>query len=152
MIWFHGTPQETWEKIQADGIDFEVKRRSDPGDMGWGLYLTRNLPRARTYGGVVIQVEILEVRFAYLQNPYFLDGFDPIAPTTPVEKLFHGLVFQGGKMLTVNGSKESREYTAKRVRDAFLAQGYLGIITPYSEGEAVVFSQDGIVALRGLEG
>ena len=152
MTWVHGTTTAIWEQIRNQGIDFDSKRRSDPGDFGWGFYVTTNQVRAQTYGEAQIEVGLDESKFAVLPHPYFLNGFEKVEPQTEEEKLFHSLAFsEEGKMLTLRGTKEERETVCKKIRDEFLKRGYLGIITPHSGGEAVVFSPDGITSMSLCE-
>lgn len=146
--WWHGT--RSADAIMARGIDFGIARRSDPGDLGWGFYLTGNRARARSYGSQLLRVTIRPEHFAYLPNPYFLEGLAPVAPQTDVEWLFYDLAFEDGHMKTCSGRYDN-EAAAKEVRDAFLAAGYAGIITPYEGGEAVVFAPEGIASIERVQ-
>ena len=56
MKLYHGTSHTT--AILADGFDLEAQRTMDPGDFGWGVYLTDSPSRARAHGKVlVVEVE-----------------------------------------------------------------------------------------------
>lgn len=147
----HGTSSAQAETILADGFDLEAQRRSDPGDFGWGVYLTDRASRARAYGERVLQVTIDPTRFARITNPYFLKGLEEVEPVTDVEKLFHGVAFRGGQMLVVKADSEERVAIARRIREAFIGAGYDGIIAgPDSNGqcEVVVFRTEAIVSVE----
>lgn len=136
---YHGTTATCADSILERGIDLNWRRVRDPGDFGWGFYLTGQHQRARQHGQVVLAARIELTEFAHVSNPYFLDGLDPVEPQSDVEKLFHSIAFDGEQMLTVNGRPDQRVHVAKAVRDAFLAEGYAGIATPYDGWEVVVF-------------
>ena len=129
---YHGTQHRA--AILLNGIDVNAPRSHDAGDLGWGFYIDRRLGRAEAYGEV-LECELSMDRMAHIPNPYFLDGLKPVAPTTPEEKLFHDLAFDGDEMKTVRG--DNREDVAKAIRETFLRHGYIGILT--DSGEAVVF-------------
>jgi hypothetical protein len=147
-LWWHGT--RAADAILAHGVDFAAGRASDPGDLGWGFYLSGSRARARCYGRQLLRVTIRPARFAYLPNPYFLDGMNSVAPTTDVERLFYAHAFESDDMKTCS-ARHDNEAAAKAVRDAFVAAGYAGIITPYEGGEAVVFTPDGIAKIERVE-
>lgn len=152
MRLFHGTSTDSAAKVLAEGFDVDAERRSDPGDLGWGTYLTNRSARARAYGEV-LEVEIDESRFARLPNPYFLDGLSEVEPETLVERVFHRLVFANGIMLTVKGSKEERVIVAKRIAEAFMTAGYAGIIAgPFRDGsiEVVIFDPSAVISVAGV--
>lgn len=151
MKWFHGTSQDTWDSIKEHGVDFEARRKSDPGDMGWGFYLTGNLARAKSYGSTVLEAEVEESALAVIPNPYFLDGLERTQPQTAAEKLFFSLAFDGEKMLTVNGTTKEREDTAKEIRRTFLRYGYKGIRSSYAGGETVIFDSSAIIKIDRKE-
>ena len=140
----HGTTRERAASILAEGVDIEASRKRDPGDLGWGFYLTGDLARAQNCGEVVLKVEVDMTTFAHLAHPYFLDGLECVEPTTEVERLFFDTVFTliddgWWKMGTVKGTAEERERAARKVRTVFLARGHGGIETPHANGEVVVF-------------
>lgn len=141
MTLYHGS--SAWEKILEVGFDLEHPRRSDPGDFGWGLYLSANPARARSYGKV-LKVSLDPSRLAYISNPYFLDRFERVEPKTEEEKLFYGLVFDGDIMKTVNLPSDLRVAAAKLVRQVFLEKGYTGIRTSLDDEETVLFSLSAI--------
>jgi hypothetical protein len=149
--WYHGTTPANAAKIRAEGFDVDAPRRSDPGDFGWGIYLTDRPSRARSYGREVLAVTIDESRFARLPNPYFLKGLEQVEPRTAAEKLFYSAAFDDeGHMLTV--SSPDRVGAAKAVTRAFLAKGYAGIIGgPHTLGdlEVVVFDPSAVSVSEG---
>lgn len=144
--YFHGTSQA--DKVLADGFDIEAPRRSDPGDFGWGIYLTDEPSRARAHGEVLC-VEINTTKYTHIKSPYFLDGFKEVEPVTPEERLFHGVAFEGNQMLSVVAdSLEERVAIARRIREVFLEAGFDGIIAgPDNRGqcEVVVFNPQTIL-------
>lgn len=136
--WYHGTPR--WKSILDDGIDIDAPKHSDPGDFGWGIYLTKRLTRAQRYGKV-FQLTVETDKLAHVPNPYFLSGLQALTPVTPEEKLFYSLAFDANdNMLTVSGTNQERIAASKKIRNSFLAAGYLGIISDYDGGEAVLFN------------
>jgi len=148
---YHGTSRERATLILAAGVDLEASKTRDPGDFGWGFYLTACLSRARVCGEMVLEVAVDTSTFAYLPHPYFLKrgSFTPVEPTTEVERLFHDTVFtlvdnQWWRMGTVNGTAEERKRAARKVREVFLAHGHAGIETPHQDGEVVVFDPTSI--------
>lgn len=143
LTFLHGTNADSVARILVEGFSLDVARRSDPGDFGWGIYLTDAPSRARCYGAVVLSVEIDDSRFARIKNPYFLEGLNEVQPVTPEEKLFHGVAFRDGSMLSVRASSDDeRIVIARRIRKVFVEAGYAGIIAgPDKRGqsEVVVF-------------
>jgi hypothetical protein len=140
VLLYHGTSSACADRILDEGFDADAKRRNDPGDFGWGVYLTDSPFRARAYGEAVLEVEIDEDRFARLPNPYFLDGLEEVEPETWAEKLFHSVAFRGDAMVTVKGP--NRIEACKEVTRNFTLRGFAGIITgPDRDGnfEVVVF-------------
>lgn len=147
---YHGTSEENAESIERDGFDLNALRRSDPGDLGWGIYLTNSIHRARAYGSAVLEVVINEGNFAKLPNPYFLKGMEETKPETDEEKLFYENAFEDGKMLTIHGDRVA---AAKNISRAFILNGYDGIIGRLGSGqiEVVVFQPKAIEAIRRIE-
>lgn len=145
-IWYHGTRH--WKEIEERGIDFDAPRATDPGDFGWGFYLTKRPVLANLHGRM-FQVTIDPSKLAYIENPYFiLDDFQPRLPVTSEERLFWNTAFDAeGNMLTINADMETRIRTAKELQRVFLAAGYTGIRTAYGTGEAVLFNSEPILAL-----
>jgi hypothetical protein len=144
-MWYHGTTREAAESIRRDGFLLTAPRAHDVGDFGWGIYLTRSLARANTYGEVVLDVEVeLRTVWARIANPYFICKLTPLRPCTDVEWLFHSIAFDraSGNMLTCGqgASPEVRRETAVRLRDSFLRAGFDGIITDLEDKEAVIFN------------
>jgi len=147
-MWYHGTPR--WRDILEKGIDIDAPKHSDPGDLGWGIYLTGKLIRAKVYGRV-FEIEIDTSRMAYIPNPYFLEGLSRLQPITPEEKLFYSLAYDTeGEMLTLHGSKENRITAARAIQRGFLDAGYAGIVSDYDEGEAVLFEAGPIFSIELL--
>jgi len=146
---YHGTPNAG--KILINGIDINHPRNSDPGDFGWGVYASGNLSRAKVYGDV-FAVTIDESDYAYLENPYFLEGLKTVPPKTFEEKLFYSLAFDArtNEMLTIVGTPRRRERIAKFIRLSFLEHNYKGIITPHNGIEAVVFDPATILKIELL--
>lgn len=142
---YHGTNRS--DEILASGFDIDAPRRCDPGDFGWGVYLTAKLGRAK-FLGTVLQVEVDLTRFALVPNPYFLSKGEEVLPVTPEEKLFYECVFSKGGMRTINGRREERANHAKEVQRLFLSAGFLGICTKTYDNEAVVFSTDAILSVQ----
>lgn len=143
--WYHGTPR--WQQILDDGVDIDAPKHSDPGDFGWGVYLTKRLTRARSYGKV-FEVIIDTTNLALIPNPYFLAGLQTVIPNTPEEKLFYSLAFgSSGDMLTTTGTAAERIAASRKIQTAFLAAGYQGILSNYDGGEAVLFHASPIRSL-----
>lgn len=147
---YHGTSTGIASRILADGFDVHARRVSDPGDLGWGAYLTSSESRARSYGNAVLHVQIDTTNFARLKNPYFLDGLKSVKPKTATERLFYDVAFDDkGDMLTVQG--RNRTAASKKVARTFMDHGYDGIIGgPFNMGdiEVVVFDDDAIVGVK----
>lgn len=141
QLFYHGSPNA--RKILKQGINLFHPRRTDVGDFGWALYLSRNFHQAKVYGEV-LEVTINETSYAYIANPYFISKRgEPLLPTTPVEELFYQTAFdKQHNMLTLRGTKEQREIISKRLLETFLAHGYGGIITDHHG--AVVFAVETI--------
>jgi len=153
MILYHATSRQGAEAILAHGFDMDFERRRDPGDFGWGIYFTNDLYRARCLGEVILVVTLDESGLARVTNPYFLqDGF-PVPPTSPVEKLFRDLAFEGDMMLTCNHltSQERRVEVAKTIRETFMSEGFKGIRTELWDGETVVFDSSVVLDIRRLK-
>jgi hypothetical protein len=154
MKFYHGTTRHRADQILTDGVDLSAQRSHDEGDFGWGFYVTRDLCRARAYGHVVLEVDLDLDRFAYIENPYFLEGFTHIEPKTDVERLFHGVAFdpETQEMRTCCNLLADHHMTAaQEIRDTFLSAGYAGITTGRDDGETVVFDVAGVLAVRPLE-
>lgn len=149
MRLYHGTSYASAERILAEGVSFSVTRRSDPGDLGWGFYLTGSKERAKAYGPAVISLEIDTSSLARVDNPYFVDKGQPIDPVSDSERLFfrHAFSDDGQRMLTVQGHESERVAAAKAVRKAFLEAGYQGIVSRYQGVEVVLFTSEPIGAI-----
>jgi len=145
MHLYHGSRRT--DLILKHGVDINYPRVTDAGDLGWGWYLTDNINRAKTHGKVLI-VRIDASDYAFIANPYFIQNLQHFGPRSSVEKLFYDLAFDAkGTMLTVSGTKTSREQVSKQIRDVFLAHGYKGIITSLKDSETVVFDQTTILSI-----
>jgi len=145
-VWYHGTSPEAAAEILKNGFVVDQGKR-DVGDLGLGVYFTRILARAKSYGSVVVQAE-LTGNLASLPNPYLLDGVEEVEPTTPEEALFEILAFDEQRiMLTVKGSQEERLEVSTAIRTVFLHLGYDGIVSDNPD-EAVVFNEDIIQLLE----
>lgn len=150
QTWYHGTRAETAKLILSKGVDTEAPKTSDPGDFGWGFYLTKRWARAKAYGEVVLSVGIDPGGLAYIANPYFFKGFKVTKPKTMEEHLFHQIAFApDGSMKTVTGDRRERVKVSRAIREAFLSAGYLGILSDYDGGEVVLF--DDAAAIRVWE-
>lgn len=149
---FHGTSEKNAESIERDGFDLDALRRSDPGDFGWGIYLTDSIHRARAYGSAVLEVAIKNGNFARISNPYFLEGTESTKPETDEEKLFYENAFDSdGNMLTIHGDRIA---AAKNISRAFILNGYDGIIggpSALGQIEVVVFQPKAIESIRRVE-
>lgn len=63
-MYFHGTTPDLADKILTEGFDLAAPRLSDPGDFGWGVYLTDHIERARGYGKGLLRVTVDTQQFA----------------------------------------------------------------------------------------
>lgn len=145
MIGYHGTP--TAEAILTEGVRMDIERRADPGDFGWGFYLTLDLSRASNFGDV-LQVVVDDSELARIDNPYFLHRLETVEPVTPEEKLFFGIVFGPDReMMNVRGPWDQRVRVSKQVREAFLEAGWKGIYSE-SQRELVVFDPAVVRSVR----
>lgn len=151
MKWLlHGTNYP--EKILQEGFSMEAARRSDPGDFGWGIYLTNQKARAASYG-TILQVHVDTSKMAFIKNPYFLNPDGSLAPrATQEEKLFYEQVFPHGEdwMNTVLARGDERVANCKRVRELFMGHGYTGIKTAWMDQETVVFDLNVIQEVKAL--
>jgi|GEM_PF-4200718 len=144
MILYHGTTPEGMEKIPKEGFSLEAERVSDPGDFGWGIYLTGMPARAKPYGGVnVLRVEVdfnnplifRSVSEAYKWRDPFVEKYGDT---------LHGIGNTWKEKL------KSKAKIAKKWREELLKRGYDGIIIydekirngePY---EAIAFKPENI--------
>jgi hypothetical protein len=153
MLYYHGsrTPQQLLLTGLVEPEDEDASQKSDPGDFGWGFYVTADKERAANWG-VVICVEVDLGRIAFIENPYTIGSNRAVATTRPA-LLFQSLVVgEKGKlgsyyMKTVNGSFQERSIAALQVRDAFLGLGLWGIRTALYDKEAVIFNPKAIVSM-----
>jgi len=149
---YHGTTPEAAASILMNGFDLNAPKRHDCGDFGNGIYLTQSRTRARHMGGpAILEVEVDLRYFAYIPNPYFLQGGKHIGPINQVEEMFYIEAFDcAGEMATIHGDKlvrpegvvmlRTREKVCQDIQELFLRNGFKGIHTEYSGRETVVFS------------
>ena len=157
MKWYHGTTPESAALIREHGFDMSKAGQRDVGDLGLGIYFTRNIARARSYGSELVAVE-LDGRFARIPNPYFITQLEEVEPKTPVERLFFDIAFRqerhGEKtfnvMRTVQGSRNDRLIVAREITYAFQGLAYAGIIAQ-SPDEAVIFDEKAIKVCQKAE-
>lgn len=151
MIYFHGTNEKSAKVIAKSGFDIDSPRQSDPGDLGWGIYLTTDYNRAKSYGTVIFAVELSEkANLAEIINPYFIKRFERLLPQTAEELLFYNIAFnEKGNMRNVSQmtSTEEKIRISKQIRDTFLKASYDGIIAgPFNlrrdDKEIVIFNSD----------
>jgi len=148
MILYHGTTPEGMKKIPEEGFYLEAERTSDPGDFGWGIYLTGMPARAKSYGGRnVLRVEVNfdnPLKFSSVSEAY--KWRDPL-----VEKYgdtIHGI----GN--TWEEKIKSRGKIAKKWREELLRQGYDGIMIydkRWTDGEpyeVVAFKPENIRVIK----
>lgn len=146
--WLHGTRKS--DEILQSGMKVitELKKRTDPGDFGTGIYFTKNVARAAYHGsGRIFRCEIDMTNVAELENPY--RAFDEPKPDH-ASQLFRKLAFDTegfvlmaielqedvfekrtpGLMLTVSSyfPVEWRHSFAQRIREGFLQNGYTGLV------------------------
>lgn len=62
MIWYHGTSEENWDKIQQEGILWGRRFVTDNDgniikEVCRCTYLTPDLDKARQYGDVILKIE-----------------------------------------------------------------------------------------------
>ena len=167
---YHGTSNDQAANILANGVNLDYPRVQDPGDFGWGFYITQNLDSAKSYsrGGAILKVTVDETKLAFIQDPYFTptksSGGKRTKPETDAEKLFFDIAYTGedileydssgrirsiqlARMSTVAGPPSEIVKAAKKVREAFLASGYSGIETLHRGSEAVLFGLDCLLTI-----
>lgn len=122
MILYHGTTPEGMEKIPKEGFSLESARVSDPGDFGWGIYLTGPYARAKAIGGKnVLTVEVNldnPLRFSTMSDAY---------------KWREALIEKYGDTIhgigeTFDEKLKNRFSSAKKWTEHLLKEGYDGII------------------------
>ena len=61
MIWYHGTSQENWKKIQEEGVLFGKRYIRDINgnikELSRCTYLTQDIAEAALYGDVVLEIQ-----------------------------------------------------------------------------------------------
>lgn len=155
LMLYHGTSPEAARRILRHGFDPEAARSHDPGDFGWGTYLTSIPARARGFGvGALLRVEVDPSKLAFIPSPYFLEQGRPVSPRTPVERLLYDTAFESetGRMRTVQGRIGERISVARAVRDAFLVAGWHGIRSGHSDDETVIFDNEAIRRVTSVRG
>lgn len=87
MIFYHGTTEEDWKKIQEEGILFGVRKFAKSRC----TYLATDLDEARQYGEVLLQVEYNPLEHPDMNN--YVDDcwqcrvYEPIALISITELL-----------------------------------------------------------------
>lgn len=149
-VWYHGTRR--WQEILNAGLSIDAPKVTDPGDFGWGIYLTKSRVLSAIFGRV-FRITLDDTNLAYIENPYFLheDGGGQRFPVTPAEQLFYSEAFNGdGDMLTIKGDLASRIAVAKNIQRVFLANGFAGIKADYGHAETVLFNLSPVVTIELL--
>ena len=149
MRLYHGTTFEGMKAIIERGFKLEAERRSDPGDFGWGIYLTGHLSRAKAIGGkYVLEVEV------ELKNPLVFKSISEAYKFADEMALKLGITIHG-KGNTPEERFQDRVKNSKKWREYFLRQGYDGIIIydpdPLWKGapyEVVVFDLSAIKSVK----
>jgi hypothetical protein len=148
-LFYHGTSQKCAREIIKNGFDVDARKNSDPGDFGRGIYITKSIERAKTYGSVVLMLNVDTSDFTYIRNPYFIEGLTPTKPKTATDMLFYDLAFDAnGEMRTVYQGRASnasdRDFVCSLIRETFLHHGISGICTSLEDEESVIFDVSAI--------
>lgn len=114
MRLLHGTTSEAAAAILEGGFRLDAERRSDPGDFGWGVYLTGWGPVARASGRAVVVAEV------ELERP---KTFGSKAAAYEWLRRLHD-----GALPTVQGSERDRVAASKQLRRRMLERGVDGIV------------------------
>ena len=165
---YHGTTRERASSIMRNGVDVNADRSRDPGDFGFGFYLTRDIDRAQRHGEAVIAVEVDVANMVRIEDPYF-GGIDieetrdddgrklktfcgrKKPATSFAEEVFCALAFDcDGTMLTCSGTltHEHKAQSAKVIQRAFLTMGFDGIWSGLDDEETVIFNPRCVVAMQ----
>lgn len=56
-IWYHATDTPSADQIMKNGWSVAVPRKTDVGDLGWGIYFYK-FPLKGTYGNIVIEAQV----------------------------------------------------------------------------------------------
>ena len=150
-IFYHGTTNEAADAILEHGFSQTIERRRDPGDFGWGTYLTQMLERAENLGEAVLEVKVDTSSFGHIENPYFLSGLDTVEPRTEHERMyFDSVMGPQGLMKTVRGTLSSRTAAALEISSLFMDHGMGGFTTGLEDRETVVFDPGTIKSVRRI--
>lgn len=171
---YHGSKVK--EEILRRGFDIEAPRVSDPGDFGWGIYLTSELSRAKAAAGKqnVLDVEVEFKNPLVLRAPYAINP-----PETPGDRFIaelrerfgdtvHGLTTEEAIELHRQGKSpdeiadiafHSRVTASKKWAEAIQKAGYDAVVweKPYYYGpieenyEVVIFNPEQIKSVREHE-
>ncbi|MAG24176.1 hypothetical protein CMI47_01225 [Candidatus Pacearchaeota archaeon] len=151
-LYYHGTTKKAAEEILAHGFSHAIERRRDPGDFGWGTYLTQMRERAENLGEAVLEVHVDTSSFEHITHPYFRDRNDLVWPQTDAQRIFFDMVMEPGgrRMKTVHGPLASRREVALEIAQLFREQGIGGFTTGLEDGETVVFDLRAIKNIRRI--
>jgi hypothetical protein len=151
---YHGSPDAS--RIFTEGFDLWTKRNTDPGDLGWGIYLTGNWYWARQFAGGegaeanVIELDIDPAKLARIRHEIVGCGKEP--NLNKAERLWRKVVECSafGIPLTIASEPKERAKVAKMVRRRFMRAGYTGILagTVGKDEEVVVFNLGAIRRFR----
>lgn len=165
---YHGSRAK--EEILERGFDVEAPRVSNPGDFGWGIYLSGNPARARA-SGPVLEVEVCFEKPLVLESPYRIHP-----PETAGDKFIaelrekygdtvHGLTEEEAIELHRKGkspeeiaeiSRQNRIYASRKWAEEIQKAGYDAVVweKPYrykpreENYEVVIFDPDKIKAIK----
>jgi len=168
---YHGSLAK--EQILTRGFDINAPRSRDPGDFGWGIYLTSSVGKAKAVAGMsnVLEVRVCFTRPLILHSPYsignpettgdwFIRGLrekygDPVHGLTPeeVEELYRqGKSNEQIKQL----DDDNRVTSAKKWAEEIQKAGYDAVVweKPYRYGkivphyEVVIFDPSQITEIK----
>lgn len=165
---YHGSPRK--EEILERGFDVEAPRASNPGDFGWGIYLTSDLARAKA-SGPVLEVQTCFETPLVLHSPYRIH-----APETAGDKFIaelrkkygdtiHGLTDEEAIELHRKGkspeeiaeiSRQNRIYASRKWAEEIQKAGYDAVVwekpwlyKPIEENyEVVIFDPNKIKGVK----
>ena len=142
-LWHGVGSLAAWEKICAgEGLRLPSVHAHDVGDYGYGVYLTDNEIRARTYSHITLDRKALLVKaLVHLDLALIINwrgkelAFSKKHPAWP---LMNALTATFGD--PVRGGHEARTKAAQAWRHGLLARGLDGIVIVHShDTEVVVF-------------
>lgn len=86
MVYYHGTTEENWKKIQAEGVLFGVREFAKSRC----TYLTTDIDEAKQYGEILLQVEYDPSEHSdmnnYIEDCWQCRVYEPI-PMYKIKKL-----------------------------------------------------------------